>query len=51
MYRPTHRARESGDYLHLFDLSPLDHSANNYRELVTLVVLHAIKETILGFAE
>ena len=34
-----------------FDLWPLDHSANNYRELVTLVVLHALKETILGFAE
>ena len=26
-----------------FDLWPLDHSANNYRELVTLVVLHAIR--------
>ena len=37
--------------LFAFDLWPLDHSANNYRELVALAVLHAIKETILGFAE
>ena len=33
--------------LFAFDLFPLDHSVNNFRELVMLVVLHAIKRLFL----
>ena len=43
----THRARESGDYSHLtFD----PWITVRITSLVMLVVLYAIKETILGFA-